>query len=122
MKRARREAPPLPAKDGSTVRELLHPDRHGHGGRQSLAEATVAPGGATVLHRHRESEEVYHFTRGRGRMRLGQARLEVAAGDTVFIPPGTPHALENPGPEPLVLLCLCTPPYRDEDTEVLAAG
>ena len=42
----------------------------------------------------------------------------LAAGDTVLIAPGVRHRLVNPGAEPLVLLCCCSPPYSDEDTEL----
>ncbi len=52
-------------------------------------------------------------------MRLAGETFPVCTGDTVCIPPGTPHALHNPGPEPLRLLCRCAPPYRHEDTELL---
>ena len=56
------------------------------------------------------------FTSGSGRMKLGAEESPVQAGDTVVIPPGTPHQLwADPG-EPLVLLCACSPPYSDEDT------
>lgn len=103
--------------DGSTVRELV---QVGDGARNgSLAEAVVPPGGETVEHLHRSSEEIYRFTAGAGRMRLGDEEFEVEAGTTVLIPPGTRHKLWNPGPEPLVLLCACAPPYSDEDTELL---
>ncbi len=109
------EAEPFTTKDGSTIRELIHPDRHGPG-RQSLAEARVAVGGHTRRHLHRVSEEIYHITAGRGRMLLGRERFEVEAGDSVRIPPGMVHAIENIGEEELVLLCLCSPPYSDGDT------
>jgi mannose-6-phosphate isomerase-like protein (cupin superfamily) len=108
---------PFTAPDGSTVRELM---QAGDGAiHQSLAEATVPVGGATAEHLHRRSEEIYRFVSGRGRMRLGDDELEVAAGDTVLIPPGTPHKLWNAAAEPLVLLCCCSPSYRDDDTELL---
>jgi mannose-6-phosphate isomerase-like protein (cupin superfamily) len=105
--------------DGSTIRELAGVPS-GNAANQSLAEATVPPGAETVLHHHVRSEEIYVFTAGAGRMRLGDEWAEVRAGDAVVIPPGTRHMLENPGPEPLVLLCCCAPPYSDEDT-ILAA-
>ena len=96
----------------------MHPEVHGNHA-QSLAEATVAPGGVTLLHRHPRTEEIYHFTRGRGVMTLGQERLTVQAGDTVCIPPGTAHCVENTDTEPLVLLCACSPAYSHADTELL---
>jgi mannose-6-phosphate isomerase-like protein (cupin superfamily) len=106
-------------KDGSRIRELLHPDHHGPS-RTSLAEATVAPGEGTRLHRHLATEEIYHVTAGRAVMTLGDAAFEISIGDTVRIPPGTPHRLENIGDSPLRVLCCCTPPYSHEDTEMLA--
>ena len=111
---------PFTTLDGSTIREVAHPAwtaaRH-----QSLAEATVPPHGATEAHLHRVTEELYFFTAGRGRMRLGDDEFDVAAGDCVVIPPGTEHALSTPADEPLVLLCCCAPAYSHEDTVVTGA-
>jgi mannose-6-phosphate isomerase-like protein (cupin superfamily) len=96
--------------DGSEIREFENTDE------QSLAEATVPPGGATEAHFHRRTEELYLFTSGSGRMRLGDESFEVTAGDCVTIPPGAEHQLWNEGDEPLVLLCCCSPPYSHDDT------
>ena len=91
----------------------------GNSRNQSLAEATVPPGGETEEHYHRTSEEIYFFTHGSGRMRLGDEEREVAAGDTVVIAPGIPHKLWNTGDEPLRLLCCCAPPYSHDDTYLI---
>jgi mannose-6-phosphate isomerase-like protein (cupin superfamily) len=107
-------------KDGSTIRELMHPGLHDNR-NQSLAEAVVAPGARTLLHRHRAAEEIYHVTRGAGRMTLGGRTLELRAGDSVCIAPGTPHCVENVGDEPLHILCCCAPAYSHADTELLDA-
>ena len=104
--------------DGSRIRELAGPSWTA-ARNQSLAEATVPPGGQTVQHLHRESEEIYHFVSGTGRMRLGDDESEVTAGDCVVIPPGTPHKLWADDDGPLVLLCACAPAYSDEDTEII---
>lgn len=112
------EVSPYVTKDGSEIRELMHPEVQGNH-NQSLAEAIVQPGGKTLKHRHLVSEELYHITAGRGLMTLGDAVFEVNPGDTVCIAPGTPHCVETIGDKPLVLLCCCAPAYRHEDTEVL---
>lgn len=109
---------PYLTKDGSQIRELMHPTVHGNA-NQSLAEAIVAPGAATLLHRHGKAEELYHVTAGRGLLSLGPEKIEVGVGDTVCIPPGTPHCIQNIGDEPLRILCCCAPPYSHEDTELL---
>jgi len=109
---------PYITKDGSIIRELMHPDQHGNTA-QSLAEATLPPGTSTALHRHLRAEEIYYFIAGHGTMKLGDATFAVAAGDTVCIPPGTAHGLSNPSQHPLVLLCGCSPAYSHADTELL---
>ena len=104
--------------DGSSIRELAGIPS-GNSVNQSLAEATVPPSGETFEHYHRVSEEIYYFTAGAGRMRLGEEEADVKAGDTIVIAPGVKHKLWNPGGEPLVLLCCCSPAYSHEDTVLL---
>ncbi len=115
------DASPYITKDGSVIRELMHPSVH-RSRQQSLAEAVVPPGGRTHLHRHHLSEELYHVTAGSGRMQLGETCLVIGVGDTVCIPPGTAHALENTGSDDLRVLCCCAPAYSHEDTELLPEG
>lgn len=105
-------------KDGSEIRELMHPGQHGNRA-QSLAEARVAPGQSTALHRHLISEELYHVTAGSGMMTLGTARFSIETGDSIAIAPGTAHCVSNTGNTALVILCCCAPPYSHEDTELL---
>jgi mannose-6-phosphate isomerase-like protein (cupin superfamily) len=109
---------PYDTKDGSQIRELMHPDQHGNR-NQSLAEAWVAPGQKTRLHRHGQTEELYHITAGRGLMTLGERQFEVGVGDTVCIEPGTAHCIQALGGETLRLLCCCAPAYAHDDTELL---
>jgi mannose-6-phosphate isomerase-like protein (cupin superfamily) len=105
-------------KDGSLVTELIHP-RNSAATGQSVAEAIVPAGGETIEHLHRSTEEIYVFTGGTGEMRMGEGTFAVRAGDSVVIAPGTPHKLLNPGPEPLVVLCVSAPAYSDDDTVLL---
>ena len=121
MKTAYASVTPYITVDGSLIRELMHPAQHAaYGNRaQSFAEATVAPGAKTQLHRHHATEEIYHFTQGAGRMTLGAQKFAVAVGDTVCIAPGTAHCIQCTSALPLKILCACTPPYTHEDTELL---
>jgi mannose-6-phosphate isomerase-like protein (cupin superfamily) len=108
---------PFTTLDGSEIRELAGVPT-GNAVNQSLAEATLPPGGETQEHYHRESEEIYYFTHGRGRLRVGAQEREVAPGDAVVIAPGLTHKLWNTGEEPLRLLCCCSPAYSHEDTVI----
>ncbi len=120
IRRSRRDdIVPYRTKDGSEIRELLHPAQHA-ARNQSLAEASIPAGGRTQSHFHRHSEEIYHITRGTGTMTLGEETFAVEPGDSILIPPGTPHCLENTGQTALIVLCCCAPSYAHEDTFLLA--
>ena len=108
-------------KDGSTIRELMHP-ADGECQNQSLAEARLPAGAKTLLHKHLKTEEIYHITEGAGLMYLGEERFEVKVGDTVCIPPGTAHCIETLGDCELALLCCCSPAYSHDDTQLLEEG
>ena len=109
---------PYITKDGSQIRELMHPSVHANR-NQSLAEATVPAHAQTTLHVHRLTEEIYHVTSGTGMMTLGREKFAVAAGDTICIASGTPHCIENIGDAPLKILCACSPAYSHNDTELI---
>lgn len=116
MQRTRRgDVPAYITKDGSEIRELMHPAVHGNV-HQSLAEARVPPGAHTLAHVHVRTEELYHILAGQGLLQVGEAWEPVAPGDTICIPPGTVHCIENTGNDTLVLLCCCSPAYAHEDT------
>jgi mannose-6-phosphate isomerase-like protein (cupin superfamily) len=118
VKTAYQHITPYITRDGSEIRELMHPDVHGNR-NQSFAEAIVAPGCTTYLHQHAKTEEIYHITAGEGSMRLGEDVFAVRVGDTICIPPRTPHCIANSGCAPLRILCACSPAYAHEDTELL---
>jgi mannose-6-phosphate isomerase-like protein (cupin superfamily) len=115
LKTRYQEAVAYPTKDGSEIRELMHPSVHGNRA-QSLAEAIIHPGEKTQLHVHRLSEELYHVTQGAGWMTLGGEQFALAVGDTVLITPGVAHCVEATGVSPLHILCCCSPAYSHEDT------
>ena len=104
--------------DGSTIRELMHPAVHGNR-NQSLAEATITVGSTTRLHKHADSEELYHVIQGKGEMTLADKKFAVEVGDTICIQPGTAHQIKNIGDNDLKILCCCSPQYSDDDTELI---
>ena len=109
---------PYITKDGSIIRELIHPNVHGNQ-NLSLAEAIVPPKGSTFLHKHNLSEEIYYILEGKGLMSLGDKKFNVKKGDSVCIPPTTPHQIRNIGEIPLKILCCCSSAHSHDDTELL---
>lgn len=114
------ELKPYITADGSTIREWAGPG-YSPARNQSLAEARLAPGASTTAHYHREAEEFYLVTEGRGRLRVGNEEREIGPGDCAVILPGVVHKLWNTGDEELAVVCSCSPAYSHEDT-VLVEG
>ena len=112
------EREPFITADGSTIRELAGVPS-GNAVNQSLAEATVPPGGetsSTTTARRRRSTTSPPAPAG---CASASRRPTCGRATPIVIAPGVPHKLWNPGPEPLVLLCCCAPPYSHEDTVLL---
>jgi mannose-6-phosphate isomerase-like protein (cupin superfamily) len=112
---------PFTTMDGSEIRELLA-HRNSAIRNQSLAEARLPVGGATLEHYHRLTEEIYYITHGTGRIRIDGEAREVGPGDAIAIRPGQKHKLWNTGSEPLRLLCCCAPAYEHADTVIIETG
>ena len=106
---------PFTTKDGSTIRSIL--DRTNAPVRmQSLAEATLPPGGSTERHFHKISEELYLLLEGTGLMEIDGETRTVVPGDAILIPPGAWHQITATAPSTLRFLCCCAPPYDHTDT------
>ena len=105
--------PRFTTKDGSTIRSIL--DRSNAPVQsQSLAEATLEPGCATLPHRHPLAEEFYFILEGTGAMTIEEETRSVGPGDAILIPPATRHVIR--AVTRLRFLCCCAPPYSDADT------
>jgi mannose-6-phosphate isomerase-like protein (cupin superfamily) len=108
---------PYVTKDRSTIRELFHPDSSPVKGF-SVAEAEVAAGLETDAHVHKKSQEIYCILEGTGTMRLGAESFKVKTGDAILILPGTPHNIKADSGKDIRILCICSPAYSHEDTEL----
>ncbi len=78
-------------------------------GIEFLAYATLQPG--KVIEEHIDPvEEIYHVYRGVGYMKVGNEIREVKEGDSIWIPAGEPHALENRTNEVTMVLVIAAYP------------
>ena len=106
------------AGDGSILRELLHPERDPAELGYSLAHAKVKPGEETLDHKLKSSE-VYYIISGEGIMDIDGEQEAVAAGSTVYIPPGSVQKIRNTGDSDMIFLCIVQPAWKPEDEEIL---
>ena len=109
------EQEPFTTADGSTIRSILDLS-NASVEKQSLAEATLPPGGATERHSHKTSEELYFILEGSGNMEIEGEAQKVGVGDAILIPNGKWHQITANEDSKLRFLCCCAPPYSHEDT------
>jgi quercetin dioxygenase-like cupin family protein len=83
------------------------------GGRYSLIDMLVPPGGGPPPHRH-DFEEMFTILAGEIELTFRGEAHRASAGSTVNIPANAPHAFKNKSDKPARLLCMCTPPGQEE--------
>lgn len=114
------EKPDAIAPDGSEVRLLATATRG------SMAHFRLAPGEVARAAAHRTVEELWIFTRGRGRMwrKLGDEELtvEVTPGSSLAIPLGASFQFRSDGEEPLEAVGVTIPPWPGEDEAYFVTG
>jgi mannose-6-phosphate isomerase-like protein (cupin superfamily) len=65
--------------------------------------AGLIPPGRAPEHQH-TYDEVVHVLAGQGVVHLDGGQTEIGPGTSIYLPPHTPHCLENTGSEPLQVL------------------
>jgi mannose-1-phosphate guanylyltransferase/mannose-6-phosphate isomerase len=114
----------------ATLRESNRPESHQHvtchrpwgnyrtvdaGERFQVKRITVKPGGKLSLQKHYHRAEHWVVVRGTAIVQRGEERMIVRENESVYIPIGTEHRLENPGKLPLQLIEVQSGPYLGED-------
>jgi len=70
----------------------------------------LLPGQSQTPHTHEASDKIYYVVEGTARFRIGAEERELSAGAAVLAPARVAHGVENPGPDPVVLLVVLAPP------------
>ncbi|MEY5100674.1 MAG: hypothetical protein RJA36_3393 [Pseudomonadota bacterium] len=85
------------------------------GGRYQVKHITVQPGAKLSVQMHHHRAEHWIVVSGTARVTLdGQQRL-LTENESIYLPLGAVHALENPGKIPLELIEVQVGPYLGED-------
>jgi mannose-1-phosphate guanylyltransferase / mannose-6-phosphate isomerase len=85
------------------------------GERFQVKRITVKPGAKLSLQKHYHRAEHWVVVHGTAIVQRGEERMLVRENESVYIPIGTEHRLENPGKLPLQLIEVQSGPYLGED-------
>lgn len=85
------------------------------GERFQVKRITVKPGAKLSLQKHYHRAEHWVVVHGTAMVQRGEERMLVRENESVYIPIGTEHRLENPGKVPLQLIEVQSGPYLGED-------
>ena len=100
-------------------REVFRPwgsyDSVDQGGRFQVKRIKVNPGAKLSLQMHHHRAEHWVVVTGTAKVRLGDEYRLVTENESVYIPVGTVHSLENPGKVPLHLIEVQSGSYLGED-------
>jgi mannose-6-phosphate isomerase-like protein (cupin superfamily) len=86
-----------------------------NGHRYQVKRISVQPGAKLSLQMHHHRAEHWIVVSGTAKVTVGNEERLVAENESIFIPLGTVHALENPGKIPLDLIEVQTGAYLGED-------
>ena len=100
--------------DRAMIRELLNNDDQKKLGL-SMASGYLGPHKKALLHLHKNTDEIYYIFDGYGLLRIDDRVFNVSKDDFAFIPRGSKHSLENTEGYDLKVLCIASPPYKDDD-------
>ncbi|HZX88954.1 MAG TPA: cupin domain-containing protein [Reyranella sp.] len=77
-------------------------------------------GGKTPLHHHDHAHEMFYVLEGSGRAHCGSVTYDMEKGDTLVLPPGMDHIVENVGAGRLYCLTVMVP--NEGLAELIRAG
>jgi quercetin dioxygenase-like cupin family protein len=93
---------PIPLPGGSWSRMVLN-EKSLSGNTASLGYSVFTPGCVTALVSH-ETEEVAYVLSGTGELRLDDGTVQFGAGQGLFVPAGTWHAVANTGTDDVIMV------------------
>ncbi|MFM2107133.1 MAG: hypothetical protein RLZZ513_201 [Pseudomonadota bacterium] len=106
-------------KETDFHREVFRPwgsfDSIDQGEKYQVKRITVAPGAKLSLQYHHHRAEHWVVVSGTGKVRIGEHTQILAENQSVYIPVGETHSLENPGSVPLELIEVQSGSYLGED-------
>lgn len=78
-------------------------------GRFAMITQDVAPGSVIPVHLHEKEDEIIFIQSGEGAARVGDGRVALRGGSTLYVPQGTWHGGENTGTAILKWVAIYSP-------------
>ena len=91
-------------KDNDDFRRVLFTS-----GKMQLVLMTLKPGEAIGSAQHSAHDQFFRIEKGKGRIKIGKAKVLVSAGDAILVPAGLSHNLTNTGKKRLCLYTIYVP-------------
>jgi mannose-6-phosphate isomerase-like protein (cupin superfamily) len=85
------------------------------GARFQVKRIVVKPGGVLSLQSHQHRAEQWIVVEGTAKITIGDDVKMVSENQSVYVPLGAIHRMENPGKIPMVLIEVQTGSYLGED-------
>lgn len=89
-----------------------------------LVLMSLRPGEEIGSEIHATHDQFFRIEQGKGRIRIGQAKIKVGPGDAIVVPAGVSHNLTNTGKKRLRLYTIYAPPnhadHLVESTKAIA--
>lgn len=115
IERLRTEKPDLVREGSRVYRPWGHYETLHLGDRHQVKHIWVKPGGRTSLQRHFHRSEHWVVVKGTARVTRENSMEEISENQSIYLPLGSRHRLENPGRIPLSLIEVQTGSYLGED-------
>ncbi|MGR9051361.1 MAG: mannose-1-phosphate guanylyltransferase/mannose-6-phosphate isomerase [Gammaproteobacteria bacterium] len=106
-------------KEADTHRKVYRPWGHydsiDYGDRHQTKRIVVKPGAKLSLQKHHHRAEHWIVVKGTAMVTKGDQKILLSENESVYIPLGTVHCLENPGVIPLEMVEVQSGSYLGED-------
>ncbi len=87
----------------------------GEGDGYKVKRIEVNPGHRLSLQLHHRRSEHWIVVSGTAKVIIGERTEYIHAQESTFVPAGTSHRIENPGPHSLTIIEIQSGPYLKED-------
>lgn len=91
-------------------------------GAYSVVEIIAEAGDSTPIHVHENEDEHFLVLEGAARIAYGDETFDAAAGETISLRRGVPHAWGNASASPLRMVVIASPGGCEEALRIIAKG